>query len=98
MLLYTISYHSEKVRLIRRFGRFKGYGFVSFKNQDISEIVSQWNGKLIGTREIKVQPAEPPKPAAPAAEGQSEPKPARKPRGPKKDKPKVPLLFLIEAS
>ena len=49
--------------MIKKFGRFKGYGFVSFATQkDADQAVSDWNGKESNGREIKVQPATEPKP------------------------------------
>lgn len=53
----------KSVRLIKKFGRFKGYGFVSFETQnDADQAVADWNGKESNGREIKVQPATEPKP------------------------------------
>ena len=49
--------------MIKKFGRFKGYGFISFATQkDADQAVSDWNGKETNGREIKVQPATEPKP------------------------------------
>lgn len=61
----------QSVRLIKKYGRFKGYGFVSFNAQaDADQAVQHLNGKDINGREMKVQPASEPKPipVKPAAE------------------------------
>ncbi|KAJ3302326.1 hypothetical protein HDV03_005159 [Kappamyces sp. JEL0829] len=79
----------DKVRLITRYGKFKGYGFVSLKTKaDVEQLCSSWNGKEVGSREIKVQPAEPPKPAAPAAERATPGDAPAKARKPRNRKPK----------
>lgn len=69
----------QSVRLIKKFGRFKGYGFVSFYNQkDADQAIVEWDGKESYGRELKVQPATAPKPIAPKPV--AAPKPAAAPK------------------
>lgn len=59
---------SVSVKLIKRFGKFKGYGFIHLKG-DADQICKEFNGKTVEGKELKVEVAEPKKPhVAPAAE------------------------------
>lgn len=50
------------MRLIKRYSKFKGYGFVGVANgEDLEEIVNAFNGLDVKGRPMKVQPAEPKK-------------------------------------